>query len=124
MKRIATALVLSTLCSAVSACGDKQRIVEVLPTPPARLVCEAAGPRPTIPPEYVVNWNPVAAAPTVRIAVERAQAEVGKLIATVRTREGIVAAHYVRIEGRLFVCSNNMQWRRDYEANLPTATVR
>jgi hypothetical protein len=103
---------------AVSACGGKERVVTQLPTPPERLICEEAGTRPTVPAEYRIDWNHVSAAPTVAVAVERARSEVGRLIASIRTREGIVAAYIVQIEGKLFVCSNNAQWRRDYEAGL------
>ena len=117
-----TILALSTLCLAVSACGDTKRVAEFIPTPPTRLVCDAAGTRPTIPPEYKIDWTTVAAAPTVAVAVERAKSEVGKLIGTVRTREGVVAGYVLDIEGKLFICSNNAQWRREFEENLAART--
>ena len=91
----------------VTGCGDK-RTVTALKTPPERLICEAAGARPSIPPEYQVDRS--AASPWI---------EHDRYVASVRTREGIVAAYVLEIEGRLFVCSNNAQWRRDYEAGLP-----
>jgi hypothetical protein len=112
------ALALSTLCLAVSACETTKRVVEHLPTPPERLVCERAGTRPTIPPEYQIDWLTVEQAPTVKLAVERAKAEVAKLIATVRTREGIVAGYVLKLEGVNFVCWNNAEWRRQYEAGI------
>lgn len=102
----------------ISACADTKRIAEHLPTPAERLICEPAGTRPTIPPEYQINWVTVEQAPTVKIAVERAKAEVAKLIGTVRTREGIVAGYVLKLEGVNFLCWTNMQWRRDYEAGI------
>lgn len=122
MKRNALAAALLTSCLAVSACGHKPEVIaEHIPTPPERLVCEAGGTRPTVPPEYQINWGTVASAPSVPVAVERAKAEVGKLMATIRTREGVVAGYVVMIEGKLFTCRNNMVWRRDFEAGLPKA---
>lgn len=110
MKRIATALALSTLCL-TSACGDTKRIAEALPTPPERLICERGGTRPTLPPEHAIDWSKVQ-------TVAAAKLEHEKFVAVLRTREGLVAGYVLRIEGVLFTCWNNMQWRRDYEAGL------
>jgi hypothetical protein len=120
MKLFVKAGVLSTLCLVLTAasCGPTKRVVESLPTPPERLICERAGTRPSIPPEYVIDWGVVAQSPTVAEAVRRAKAEVGKLVATVRTREGIVAGYVLKLEGVNFVCWNNTEWRRQYEAGL------
>jgi hypothetical protein len=95
---------------AISGCATK-RSVDFLATPADRLVCEAAGPRPTIPPEYQIDWSKVA-------TVAQARAEHDKYVAVIHTREGIVAAYVLQVEGKLFVCSNNMHWRRDFEAEL------
>lgn len=111
MKRSALAAALSTCCLALSGCGDKARIATHLPTPAERLVCVAAGPRPTIPPEYQIDWPKVD-------SVAAARKEHDRYVASIRTREGIVAAYVVSIEGKLFLCSSNAQWRRDYEAGL------
>jgi hypothetical protein len=45
--------------------------------------------------------------------------EVAKLIATVRTREGVVAGYVLDLEGKHFVCVNNAAWLRDYFKGLP-----
>lgn len=110
MKLLGMALALSTSCLALSACEPK-RIVEHLPTPPDRLICAEAGTRPTIPPEYQIDWSQVRTVP-------QAKAEHEKYVATIRTREGVVAGYILKLESKLFICSNNMQWRRDYEAGL------
>jgi hypothetical protein len=99
-----------------ASCG--KRTVEHLPTPPERLVCTAAGPRPQIPAEYRIDWNAVEVPGDSRATVLRAQTEHGKFVATIRTREGLVTAYLLQTEDRLFICSDNMQWRRDYEAGL------
>jgi hypothetical protein len=105
-------LVTSTLCAlALAGCADTKRVVEHLPTPPERLVCEPAGTRPTVPPEYQIQWQEVQ-------TVAQAKAEHEKFIAVLRTREGIVAGYILSLEGKLFVCRNNMIWRRDYEAGI------
>lgn len=111
MKLSVTALALSTLCLAVSACGEQKYTAEFIPTPPQHLICEKAGTRPTIPAEYQIDWTHVA-------TVAQAKAEHLKYVASIRNREGIVAAYVLKIEGINFVCWNNMQWRRDYEADL------
>jgi len=85
--------------------------VEHLPTPPERLVCEAAGERPAVPAEHVIDWASV-------VTVNQARDEHTKYIASVRNREGVIAAYIMRIEGKLFTCQTNMQWRRTYEAEL------
>ena len=118
MKRIVTALVLSTLCLATSACDNTKRVAEHLPTPKERLVCELAGTRPDLPPEYQIDWARVAAQRTVALAVAEAKKEVAHLIATIRGRENIVAGYILRVEGRLFVCWTNMEWRKQYEAGI------
>lgn len=106
------ALALSTFClaTALSACHTI-RSVQALPTPPDKLVCEAAGARPIIPPEYVIDWAKVT-------TVAQARTEHEKYVAAIRTREGVIAAYIMAIEGKLFLCSSNMEWRRDYEKAL------
>lgn len=105
------ALVLSTLCLAASACSDTKRVVEYLPTPPERLICERTGTRPSIPPEHQIDWSQVK-------TVSAAKTEHQKFVDVVRTREGIVAGYILKLEGVNFTCWNNMQWRREYEAGL------
>jgi hypothetical protein len=112
MKRIATALALSTLCLAVSACGGPAKYTaEFIPTPPERLVCERTGTRPTLPPEYQIDWGHITSVP-------QAKAEVVKLVQRQHERERIVAGYVLQVEGVNFICFNNMQWRRDFEADL------
>lgn len=83
-----------------------------IPTPPDRLVCEPAGDRPTIPPGYTIDWSRVT-------TVDQARQEHQRYVGTVLDREARVAHYIVEIEGRLFTCASNMQWRRDFEAGLP-----
>lgn len=107
-------LTLSVLCFLL-ACSPK-RIAEAVPTPPERLVCEAAGDRPALPPQYRVNRN-VATLPAV-------WAEHDRYVSREIERNGIVAGYILTVEGRNFVCFNNMQWRREFEAGLPKAQPR
>lgn len=103
----------SLFCLAIlglSACGEK-RIVTSLPTPPERLVCESAGSRPTLPPEHAIDWSQVR-------TVAQAKLEHEQFVKVLRTREGIVAGYLVDIEGKLFTCWSNMEWRKTYEAEL------
>jgi len=111
MKRSATVPVLLMFSSALSACGEAKYTAEFIPTPPERLVCEKARTRPTIPPEYVIDWTKVT-------TVAQAHSEFDKYRALIFTREGIVAGYVLQLEGQNFVCFNNMQWRRDFEADL------
>lgn len=108
-----TVLLLSTLCL-TSACATKRAAVSLRPDieHPDRFVCELAGSRPKVPPEYVIDWSKVT-------TVDQAHAEHDKFVGVLRTREGIVAGYILRVEGNLFVCSNNMQWQRDYYHGLP-----
>jgi len=96
---------------ALSSCATKRAVVNLNP-PAERLQCVAAGPRPTIPPEYRIDWPRVA-------TVAQAHAEHDKYVASIRTREGVVAGYILDIEGKLFVCSNNAQWLREYYAGIP-----
>lgn len=118
MKRNVLAAALLMSCLAVSACGDTKRIVTHIPTPPERLVCEPTGTRPAIPAENVIDLDRAAAAGNFASAMSIVQQEVRDYVASVRAREGIVAGYIVQTEGKLFTCSTNMQWRRDFEAGL------
>lgn len=116
--RHATALLLLTSSLAVSACtGDRVRSVSALrpdQTNPERFICEPAGTRSQVPPEYVIDWSRVTTVP-------QARAEHDAFVRVLRTREGIVAGYIVQLEGRHFVCFNNMQWQRDFYARLPAS---
>lgn len=112
MRYSTKATVIMALGLALSACGEQiKRTASFIPTPPERLVCERTGTRPTIPPEYAIDWTKVS-------TVAQAKAEHLKYVAVIRTREGIVAGYVLKLEGVNFVCFNNAQWRREYEADL------
>lgn len=110
MKRSALAAALSMHFLALSACEEK-RIAEALPTPVERLICERAGTRPAIPPEHEIDWSQVK-------TVDAARLEHQRFVDVIRIREGTVAGYVLKLEGALFTCWNNMQWRREYEAEL------
>lgn len=84
----------------------------------------AAGARPTVPAEYVIDWSKVEVPGDSRATLLRAQAETGKLIASIRSREGVLVGYILRIEGQLFTCSTNAGWLRDFYAGLPDAPTR
>lgn len=94
----------------LSACKTAH-VADFLATPADRLVCQAAGARPKIPPEYKIDWSSIK-------TVAQAKAEHDRYVAVIHTREGVVAAYVLQIEGQLYVCSSNMHWRKDYEAEL------
>lgn len=104
MKPYWMAVALLTGCS-------PQRVVEHLPTPPERLICERSGDRPALPPEYVIDWSKVATVP-------QAKAEHDTFVRSIRTREGKVAGYLVDVEGVNFTCWLNVEWRRNYEAGI------
>lgn len=107
------ALALWTCCSAaiaLSACEPK-RVVTNLAPPAERIDCTFAGAeaRPEIPPEHTIDWSRVTTVP-------QAKAETDAYVRSVRTREGIIAGYIVELEGRLFACSSDDQWLRDWYA--------
>lgn len=105
------ALALLTSCSlALTACGT-DKVVQHLPTPPERLVCEPAGERPAVAPEHAIDWTTV-------VTVDQARAEHLRYVASIRSREGVITGYIVRLEGKLFTCHTNMEWRRSYERDL------
>lgn len=116
-----TGLALSTLCLAAS-CGETVHSVSALrpdKTNPERFVCELAGTRPTIAPNVAPNWAFVGSAPTVQEAVTRAKAEHEAYAKRGNERELVVVNYLLLVEGKLFVCFNNMAWQRDFYAGLP-----
>jgi hypothetical protein len=108
MRRLLMVAALSTFCLAVSGCEEK-RVVKALAPPSERLQCAPAGTRPTIPAEYKIDWSKVT-------TVQSARSEHDAYVRSVRTREGMVAGYIVTIEGRLFACSNNAAWLREFFA--------
>jgi hypothetical protein len=76
-----------------------------------KFVCEPTGSRPTIPPEYVIDWTKVA-------TVDQAHAEHDKFVKVLRDREGTISGYILEIESKHFVCWSNMTWQRDYYRGL------
>lgn len=123
MKRNALAVALSTLCFLSAGCEAK-RVAESIKPPPERLVCEAAPrSRPTVPPEYVIDWTKVLVPGNAQATLDNAKREHERYVATVRTREGLVVGYLVVVEGRLFACSDNMAWLRTFFAAQPGEAV-
>lgn len=78
---------------------------------PQRMVCEEVPDRPALPDAYQIDWGSV-------LTVAQARAEHEKAVASIYQRNGLVAAHLLTVESKLFVCSNNMQWWKAYWAGL------
>lgn len=103
------ALLLASVLFAVSGCEPK-RIVTALPIPPERTDCQAAtGKRPTLPPEFVIDWSKVA-------TVGQAKAAHENFVNVIRGREQIVATYVLDLEGQLFQCSNDARWVEEWQA--------
>lgn len=110
MQPFRMAAALSTLFLATS-CGQ-QRVVTAIPIPTERMDCiTLANQRPTLPPEYQIDWSKVA-------SVGQARAQHDAFVAVIRGREKIVATYIVQIEGQLFQCANDAEWLREREAGL------
>ena len=109
MKLSLLALALLMSCS---ACAPTRVVVPLKPDP-ERLDCVELAGRPTIPAEYVVDWT------RIRAGGDAARDEVTRLIASVRSREGIVVGYVVQLEERVFACSNDATWLRDFYRPLP-----
>lgn len=92
----------------LSACGEK-RVVTNLEPPPERLQCVGVTKRPTIPGEYQIDWSRVTTVP-------QAKAEHDAYVRSVRTREGVIAGYILDVEGKLFACSSNATWLREFYA--------
>lgn len=98
-------------CSALllASCGEPKRIVTNLAPPSERLQCVSAGARPIIPIEHDIDWAAVQTA-----AQARSQHDV--YVRSIRARESVVAGYIISLEGKLFACSNNATWLRDWYA--------
>lgn len=106
----AKTLFVSVIAAAgLASCAEPKRIVTNLAPPSERLQCVPAGARPNIPPEYVIDWSRV-------LSVPQAHAEHDTYVRSVRTREGVVAGYIIDTEGKLFACSNNAAWLREWVA--------
>lgn len=118
LRKMAAALL---MCSLAVSCATAPVLAPVRPdqTNPERFLCAPAGARPTIPPEAVINLDAALAAPSAAQAVAIAREQVAAYVASVRQRESVVARYVLQIEGRLFDCSNNMTWQREFYSRLP-----
>lgn len=104
------------MLSSLSLLGCETATVAKAIEPPAdRMDCrELEGGRPAIPAEYVIDWNTIT-------SVQQARSEHESFVRSVRSREGVTVGHIVAIESRLFACSNDAAWLRDFFAGLPNA---
>jgi hypothetical protein len=108
------ALALSTCCLVLTAAScEPKRVVTSLPIPPERMDCVYVQDRPTIPAEHVIDWSKVTTVP-------QARSEHDAYVRSVRNREGIVAGYIVNLEGKLFACSNDDAWLREWNATTST----
>jgi len=116
MQRLRLAIALSTSCFLLNSCGPTREIVplNVAAQHPERFVCDRLNPatRPALPAEFTIDWASIQ-------TVEQARAAHNSYVASVRSREGIVAGYVVRIEQANFVCWNNMEWQRQFYRALP-----
>lgn len=116
--------ILSTCCFllAASACSTTRESAPLRPDldHAERMVCAPAPEnRPVLPPKLEMDWQailvPGDAISTLRAAQESFSAYVKREV----ERNAVVSTYLVTIEGQLFVCSSNMQWWRDYWAQMP-----
>lgn len=113
-----TVLVLSTLSLAVSSCGQKKEIRSVSAlrpdkTHPDRFVCPVRGTRPTVSPEFKIDWTKIT-------TVGQAKAAHDNFVLVLRGRERTVADYVLDLEAINSICATNMQWQRDFYTGLQT----
>lgn len=111
MKPSLKAVALSTPFFLLASCAPTAVLAPLKP-PPERMDCVAAGARPAIPAEYVIDWTKVTTVP-------QARAEHDSYVRVIRSREGVVVGHLVDVEGKLFACSTDAEWLRDFYGRLP-----
>lgn len=114
MKQLLKVVALSTFCLVLSGCDPAGRErFKAIPIPAERMDCQAATKvdRPSLAPTYVIDWSKVLTAPAAKVEVDR-------LISSVLNREGIVTGYVIQLEGKLFACSNDAQWLREYTAQV------
>jgi hypothetical protein len=115
MQRRLKVAALLTCCLVLSAGACEKRVATAIPIPPERIDCAVLGgeeARPTIPPEYVIDWTRVT-------SVQQARGEHDAFVTRLRARETPVALYIVRLEGQLFACADDAAWVRDYQSRLP-----
>lgn len=87
---------------------------------PERMVCEGLPEnRPELPAKAEPDWQAVMVPDDAHSTLERAQNAFAAYSASMVARNRVVVAYIQDIEGKLFVCSNNAQWWRDYFNGLP-----
>lgn len=131
MKRLRTAaaLLMFSLGCATSACGPEPEIrTASLQVPGDRLDCQAFGTstRPMLPAQHVVDFAELAksvrAAPTMDAAVKVLVDEIdGRLLKSVRTREGVIVGYVIEVEGETWHCASDAQWIIDWQAGTARA---
>lgn len=92
----------------LSACTPK-RVVENIKPPAERLVCVDAGTRPPIPAEQTPDWPKI-------ITVDQAKEAHLKYVASIREREIVIVRYLQDTEAKLFACSTNATWLRNWYA--------
>lgn len=114
MRQSLMAAALLTLCSLLAnGCAPTVALAPAKP-PADRMDCVDVTGRPALPAEYVIDWTAVT-------TVQQARSEHEAFVRVIRTREGVVAGHVVAIENKLFACSTDAAWLRDFYAGLPDA---
>jgi len=103
---------------AFSGC-ETIRTAEALDVPPERTDCiELLGvdARPTIPPEYFIDWTRVQ-------TVDQARAEHEAFVTRVRERERLVAMYVIRLADRGFACADDARGDSEFMSRLPARPV-
>lgn len=97
----------------LAGCGTTRVLAPVKP-PADRMDCQAvdAKDRPALPREYVIDWSKV-------FTVPQARTEHETYVRSIRDREGVTVGYIVDLEGRLFLCSSDDEWLRDFFGRLP-----
>lgn len=113
MKPSLKAAVLLMLCSPLASCGPTAVLAPLKPDAD-RMDCVPAGKRPALPAEYVIDWSRVTTVPQARTEHE-------SFVRVIRSREGVVVGHLVEVESKLWACSNDAAWLRDFYSQLPGA---
>lgn len=71
--------------------------------------------RPTVPPEYLIDWSGV-------VTVDQARGEHQAFVKRLREREKIIGGsdgYIITLEKHLFACADDATWLRDYSSRLP-----
>lgn len=115
--RSLTILALSTLCLAASACKPEEiRSVSAIPLlkeHPERFECNTVGTRPTINPEFKIDWTKVG-------SISDAKREFENYRNVQHGREKVVADYVLALESVNSLCAINMGWQRDFYKGLET----